>query len=571
MKMLDRQTDRQTLSLSIVYGISFLFILTMLIIKCHYGFSDIDESFYLTIPYRLFQGDGLFVQEWHLSQMSGLLLYPILKLYMGIFNTTEGMVLAFRYIYVAINALTALFVFFRCKPYNVIGAAFSSLALFIFAPMGIMALSYNSLGIITLVISTVILLTSQKRFEIQYFLSGVFFALSVLCCPFLVLLFLIYSLIVLIVVIFQRRKELSKSSILRVKNWLFFVFGIVFSVLIFVVFVLSRNSMSSIVMSFQYILQDPQHSGESFIEKIISYCNSLLIRPFIYLYGFILLFYFIERGKKINKSLYFCSIILITLVFICNLAYRAKLINVLMLPLNYAGFICSVLFFSDERIRRVFYTLWIPGFVYSISIHFTSNQNIYAISCASTVSVVGSILVICMAIDLLSFIKAKIKQLLVMLTILMLFTQIGSELFYRMFYIYWSEPIYAQIYYISEGYEKGLYVDKTNYNRYIDTLQVTKEIEAIGNENDEILYLSDDSFLYLMTKKYKNASYSAWPSGIDAKRINAYYLINPQKIPDYIFVRAKDDDTIMDEITIGNNYKKSYLSNGDHLYYREDN
>ena len=41
-----------------------------------------DEGFYLTIPYRLIQGDCLLVDEWHVSQLAGFLLIPVLKLYL---------------------------------------------------------------------------------------------------------------------------------------------------------------------------------------------------------------------------------------------------------------------------------------------------------------------------------------------------------------------------------------------------------------------------------------------------------------------------------------------------------
>ena len=52
--------------------------------KCQFGFGNIDESFYITIPYRLFQGDALFLQEWHLSQMAGVITMPFVAAYVGI-------------------------------------------------------------------------------------------------------------------------------------------------------------------------------------------------------------------------------------------------------------------------------------------------------------------------------------------------------------------------------------------------------------------------------------------------------------------------------------------------------
>ena len=42
--------------------------------KARYGFANSDESFYLTIPFRLLSGDRLIVDEWNVTQFSSLLL-----------------------------------------------------------------------------------------------------------------------------------------------------------------------------------------------------------------------------------------------------------------------------------------------------------------------------------------------------------------------------------------------------------------------------------------------------------------------------------------------------------------
>ena len=67
--------------------------------RIRWGMADVDEGFYLTIPLRMFQGDALLFEEWHVSQLSALLEYPILKIYMLFAKDTEGIILAFRYIY----------------------------------------------------------------------------------------------------------------------------------------------------------------------------------------------------------------------------------------------------------------------------------------------------------------------------------------------------------------------------------------------------------------------------------------------------------------------------------------
>ena len=54
--------------------------------KTRYGFPIPDETFYVTIPHRILQGDAFFIDEWHLSQMTGFLQIPFVWIYEFITN-----------------------------------------------------------------------------------------------------------------------------------------------------------------------------------------------------------------------------------------------------------------------------------------------------------------------------------------------------------------------------------------------------------------------------------------------------------------------------------------------------
>ena len=68
--------------IDICWSITFLGVLLILLYKCQFGFADKDEAFYLSIPIRLVQGDSLLGQEWHVSALSSVLLYPFVKIYL---------------------------------------------------------------------------------------------------------------------------------------------------------------------------------------------------------------------------------------------------------------------------------------------------------------------------------------------------------------------------------------------------------------------------------------------------------------------------------------------------------
>ncbi len=93
----------------LLFGVFFAGTVCFLLWKCQYGYANIDEAFYLTIPYRMIQGDGLILHEWHLSQLSGLLLYPAVSLYLLIIGGTEGILFHFRILFTLCWAAGAVF------------------------------------------------------------------------------------------------------------------------------------------------------------------------------------------------------------------------------------------------------------------------------------------------------------------------------------------------------------------------------------------------------------------------------------------------------------------------------
>ncbi len=82
------------LEMGFLIGMTVLLI--FLIWRCFFGFANVDECFYLTIPYRICQGDKFLVHEWHMSQLSGLLLVPLMRVFFIFSDGTDGIVIVFR-------------------------------------------------------------------------------------------------------------------------------------------------------------------------------------------------------------------------------------------------------------------------------------------------------------------------------------------------------------------------------------------------------------------------------------------------------------------------------------------
>ena len=169
-----------------------------LFFKARYGFANSDESFYLTIPFRLLRGDRLVVDEWNVTQFSSLLLLPPAWIFRLFSRDNTGIILAFRYFYTVIQISTGFFIFFALKRYSLPGAFFSALLFTLYTPFGIMAASYNSLGIICLTCALILYMNGSEGPGFgRCFGSGVLFAFSVLCSPYLAVLYFLYTAVLI--------------------------------------------------------------------------------------------------------------------------------------------------------------------------------------------------------------------------------------------------------------------------------------------------------------------------------------------------------------------------------------
>ncbi len=84
-----------------------------------------DETFYLTIPYRLVNGDSLLRDEWHLSQFSSVFSYLPVLLWVRLTGSADGVVLFMRFVYLFLHTCCAAAVYatFRDENYRAIPAA----------------------------------------------------------------------------------------------------------------------------------------------------------------------------------------------------------------------------------------------------------------------------------------------------------------------------------------------------------------------------------------------------------------------------------------------------------------
>ncbi len=543
--------------LDLCWAVGFAAFLTAILYKCRFGYGDIDESFYLTIPYRLWMGDGLFIDEYHLSQMSSVLVYPIMKIYLWLAGTTEGMLLAFRYIFTVMHGLTALFIYLYLRRKNT-GAIFASLIYLLFTPFGIMALSYNSMGLACMCISAVLIYGNAKDSRLVTLISGVAFSGAVLCCPYLLMVYVYYG--VLVAVDCKNKRSLNTQM---VKNFAYFSFACIVCAVLFLIFVFSRCSFTQLLKSIPWIFQDPEHPSKGFGQVVKSYfmviaeSNDVVFPVFLgtslaigYAAGF-------PKRKKYAPIFLLIGLGL-TAVYLKPFVTEKPYLNFLMFPPVILGLFCFVLF-PKENIKE-FLVFYIPGLLYGLCMHWSSNQKFYVISNAALLSSIGSIMMFMnvrkklMTISRDVITRVSCSGTVVMLTVFVVI--VFSARYDLTFWDYkMSDKVMTEQ--IEVGVNKGIYTDEEKKMSYTKLYQETEPVRNYPGKS--VLYFSDFTFLYLDDTK-QNASFSAWISGagdLSSDRLVYYYEINPDKIPDIMYCQknAYDPNYSIVQFLLGLGYR----------------
>ena len=531
--------NKKEIIYNILFYSLFIIVCAILFAKCKYGYADIDETYYIQIAHRIAQGDALITEEWHICQLFSYLLFPIVRLYMLFTNSFEGIVLAFRYIYTFVWGISSLFIYYEVKKFTKLGAIFSSLFFLIYAPFGIMALSYNTFGILFLTLSCVMNLSNNS--PLRSIISGSFYAFSVLCCPTLALLLIFYFIYYLII---------KKDK----KQLLFFLLGILIQIIVFTVFVLSRTSISKIMKSIPYILGDSEHNGINIIDKINSwflafYSNGNIY--FILIIGLVTIVSYFSR----HKNIYFITLIAIILILVNKMYSTHYYINFIVYPL---AFIAPFLFqINNIKIKNILYSVWIPGVIYSFCINIISNQVEYAIFSALSIASFACISCIFIYIEDMNINNKTYSIFLRLFVCFAILLQIYLELNVRWHPIFWDTYVSQQTILIDKGPEKGIYVSEKKKEIYDYVMNASSKLDLKGKS---VLFLTNDSLYYLIHNELRSSSYSSWVIP-DNDYQDKYFGINPQKLPDYIFYPLNENTKYEDVINhISEKYNYIILS-----------
>ena len=187
MNVRTMQTDRRRQHL-IFLGL-FLLLQIIFIARSFWGFNTADEMYFIGCSERIFRGEKILIDEWNpTQQLCTFLLHPIYCLIRTAMGTTEGIVMASRFVYLAYSAILTLFFYLRFQRRGY--ASFGPVFLFaIFAPFSICAMSYNSIEFGLLPVLLAVLSARMEHSVPEYILCGILMAMIVLANPFAILMY----------------------------------------------------------------------------------------------------------------------------------------------------------------------------------------------------------------------------------------------------------------------------------------------------------------------------------------------------------------------------------------------
>ncbi len=525
----------------------------MLFRKCRYGLASPDEAFYLVTPFRLLHGDRMLLEEWHLTQFSSFTMIPEVGAYLLLAGNTDGMLLTFRVLYTGMWGAACLFLYFRMRAFHPAGAMCASLFLLCYAPFGIMAFSYNSLGILYLMNAAVFLLCARRHRRIQHALAGLFFAGAVLCCPYLMLIYGGYSLALGIRLMRGKAPLLSADRREARQCWQDFTLGAGILAAVFLAVLLSRASLSELGTSLQHALQDEEHAPFSLLQKGSGYVTALWQANRFFPLLMILTAVLAVLTRIRRHPAFFWAVCAASLLSLRQFLVEEPYLNYLMLPLTFPGiYVLAVT--RSRRIRQLGWFWLVPGILYTFCLHCTSNTGFYAISSAGAISSSAGLVLMgmyCRELQEENHRMAREGRILTALSCAAALICFGFQMRYEIplrYQTVFQEPglmEYEEQRMLEAGPQKGIVAtaeDAENYERmYRDAAQI---------QDKRVLFLTAETWPYLMNRNGV-AAFSGWlgsinngwdrtVSGETMTRLKRYYDLRPEKRPDVIFTDGEN-------------------------------
>ena len=511
--------------------------------RCFYSVNTTDEAYYIGTVYRLWFGDGMLCDEWNpTQQMCSFWLYPFYALFRLILGSNDGMILAFRLLYIVFQLLISGYMYGKLKKFGYI----SFLPIFFYllsTAFNINSLSYNTMANSALVALLVTLVMMEKPDWKNCIWCGIFASIVVMGNPYAVFAYVLYGAACVIVTLLF--KKWNKEIPVSLQFTTFFKMSLTAAgvLVIFLIFTFWHATLERIVKNLPYIVGDQEHI-QRWNVKISDY-----FRYFKEHYlGAVLVPIVVSVSALFDQKRVKHGAVYMALSAAAILPYMIRHglvsnyvpINLVTVPICFLGFTAYVV--SEKKLRRVFYIWYLPAMVYPFIVQFTSNTGPLAVSAGFVTAGAASVLLAA------SWAMEQENRLVKNALHGVIILQLMIMLFLRITYVWVDAPLSELTTKVERGAAKGLYTTEAAAQYYEEMYD---DIDALNmTEDDGFLVVGSEPLLYLYADR-QVASYSTWQVYTNETRLYRYYEIHDGegRFPSVVYC-AEADETIFESILV---------------------
>lgn len=564
----------------ILLGLSVLILLW----KSFYGFCWSDESFYLSVTNRFFQGDMPIRDEWQPTQLENVLNVPLYALYIAITGSNDGIYLFFRLVYVILEGIAAFSIFnLLKKSVSKFSAFIASMFMLYYSHLNIATLSYYTISLLSfLVVCVIIYSYRDTKSRLSLVIAGILFAFCVVSVPpmaagyvFLVVTAVICYLGTKFLPFRKDIKDAVKNAEMM-KIFLFTLIGIAVTALIFFIYMFKGMTIKELIDSLGYVFTDEEHPFSlEYPARKFFYCVRdvfgrgaiiglwLIIASFVYgclirdgLIPYIIRKRQDEKPDEESKPDIFEENCKKADFVICTCFLLAELLLLIICwpkTIPHTGYIQSALamttipvfFLCPKRDWRKGICFVAAGLFFSLVYAYASNNFLYILAMGHSVTCFGGIL--CIEdyakalkenIDESKLKSAGYKTFKIVTTVILLCALIQT-MSLRMWNVFRDAPIPQMTAKITCGPAKGIYSHPDHEKQYTEVYDTIKEYCQAEKEGDTIFITRLLPWGYLCTDA-RSASPTTWRTPFNSKRLEPYWNTHPDRQADKILVLKEE-------------------------------
>lgn len=513
----------------------FLILQIVFICRSFYGFNTADEMYFIGTSERIFRGEKILIDEWNpTQQLCSFLLHPIYCLIRTVLGSTEGIVMASRFVYLTFAAVLTIFLYLRLQRRGY--ASFGPVFLFMsFAPFSICAMSYNSIEFGILMVLLAVLSADMEHSVPEYILCGILTAVIVLANPFAILMYGAYGLICLFVTIRNHRLGKETEGNLQFKNFLWMSLGAALILLLFLLFVFQRGTLSEILANVPHIVGDSEHQdGYWYKTKRYFY---LCYKNYKFLFvglGVVYAATWLDRKRLSHGAIYMflASLAVLPYLIYYGFIFEHITVNYQMLPLTFWGL--EAYFVTEHKDKRMFIWWYLPAMVFTMIVQYATNTGIVTLSVAYS---------LCSGVGLLFFAqwlkearvrdKGLWKKAAAAFACVTVLVQFAGTFYLRMTYAWGDERVWKLTEQMERGPLKDVYTTPEVAEWYGQVLNELDMLEL--TEEDEIMVVGVAPWIYLYVDA-NCGNYSTWQVHENSTQLYDYYELHPDKFPNVIYM-----------------------------------